>query len=132
MRKTNSVFLVDDDPDDIELMSLIMLEIYPGVLITAFNDGQKLIDYLSLPGNHLPHFLVIDYSMPLCDGPHLLAWLRQNHFEKMPAFILSTSNVERHKNECLAAGAAGYFTKPDSLDRLRFLVMEIFRQVEAL
>lgn len=127
-RKT--IYLADDDPDDIELVWITLHELFPEVELVPFRDGQYLIDHLRNERSAEPWFFVLDYSMPLCDGPGVLKWLKNSSFKNIPSFILSTSPVDHHKTNCLQAGARAYFTKPSSHLEFKFLVSEMIRQTE--
>ncbi|HEY4110789.1 response regulator [Puia sp.] len=127
-----TIFLADDDKDDLDMLSAVLSELMPGSLIRTFLDGTELVMHLAAhPDQQAPQLMILDYKMPLMDGPAVLNRLQSTHHAFIPAFILSTSQEERDKARCLQAGASGYFSKPTNYGELKFIILEIMRRCEA-
>jgi len=74
------VMLIDDDEDDLELMSS-SLEL-AGIRIKNFNSGIKALFYLSLLSSDmdLPSLIIMDYNMPKSNGQQILLLLKSRNF----------------------------------------------------
>lgn len=93
-----NILIIDDDPIA-RMLAKRNLEIlgFKGSIITAEN-GNMGYDILR---NHPEKFIIIlDYHMPELDGIGLLKKLDANHLAP-PVFMLSSSILDVHKNECL-------------------------------
>jgi CheY-like chemotaxis protein len=120
------VLIVDDDADDLEIFSEAFLKINAELQIQTFNDGAQLVSFLNqCPPQVLPHLIVLDYSMPILDGPAVLKMLQEPRYMLIPKFILSTSAVAKHKRACLEAGAWDYFVKPSSFNELTTITQKM-------
>ncbi len=57
--------------------------------------------------------------MPVISGLELTRELKKNKMLKeVPLFIFSSHGSTTQVNKCLQSGAAGYFIKPNSLEKL--------------
>jgi CheY-like chemotaxis protein len=120
------VLIVDDDADDLEIFSEAFLKINAELQIQTFSDGAQLVSFLNqCPTQELPHLIVLDYSMPILDGPAVLKMLQEPRYMQIPKFILSTSAVAKHKMACLEAGAWDYFVKPSSFNELTIITKKM-------
>ncbi|HEY4289935.1 MAG TPA: response regulator [Puia sp.] len=122
----NTVFIIDDDDDDIRLMKDAITGIDPLIHIQPFRDGATALLFLEhCAENELPNVLIVDYQMPLMTGPQLLEQLNKVRYLSIPKFILSTSSTIQHKISCTQAGAWRYFTKPSTFAELNEIVRQI-------
>lgn len=108
------IFIADDDQDDVELLEEAILEREPASAIEIATNGKAAIEKLDKLREHeLPHLIILDYNMPGLGGSavldHLSGLARYRH---IPRVVLSTSDAELYKRECLEKGAVEYFVKP--------------------
>jgi CheY-like chemotaxis protein len=123
------VLIVDDDADDLEIFSEAFLKINPELQIQTFIDGAQLVSFLNqCPPQDLPDLIVLDYSMPVLDGPAVLKLIQEPPYMQIPKFILSTSAVAKHKMACLEAGAWDYFVKPSSFNELMTITRKMLEK----
>jgi two-component system response regulator GlrR len=118
------ILIVDDDPIILKTTSQ-KLQSFGYVPLTAM-DGSEAI---SVVRQDKPALLLLDINFPpdvahggavAWDAFVIMAWLRR--FEgtnKLPMIIITGSNAARYKEQALAAGAVGFFTKPIDHDALR-------------
>lgn len=77
MSQNFSIWLVDDDPDELFLVSKALRRLEPNVTIRTFEDPCEVLDAFHkqrLQGQ-LPDLLVTDVNMPQMSGPSLLKLL---------------------------------------------------------
>lgn len=127
-----TIFLADDDPDDLDLLTGALAEMLPNTQVQTFLNGEDLISHFSNKTAILPELIILDYSMPRIDGPALLKWLKTSKYNSIPAFIFSTSHVSTHRERCIDAGALDYFMKPSTTSELKFVLTEMLRRYEKI
>jgi len=121
------ILLADDDPEDMELLEEVILNIQPKADVKQFTNGKEILDFLDeCHDSALPNLIIIDYNMPEMNGAEILSSLvGNNRFRPIPKLVLSTSNADAYAKECLNNGAAGYFVKPSNMHALEMLTREM-------
>ena len=111
------VLYVEDMIENIRLVEQI-LRYRPGITLIPAMLGNIA---LGLAGEHHPDLILLDLHLPDMSGEQLLANLRADHTTRdIPIVVLSADATQRHVDRLLAAGVAGYLTKPVAvLDLLR-------------
>jgi DNA-binding NtrC family response regulator len=114
-----TVFVVDDDPDQAEILAQALSA--RGRRVRAFSDPIRALAALSGGGADL---LIADLSMPWIDGKDVVAsaHLRQ---PDLPVFLIS---AYPRGAEIAAAAGVPFFGKPLDLDRLREAVDRVFTE----
>jgi CheY-like chemotaxis protein len=133
MPKSSVIMLVDDSPDDLELMRIAFKKAGIRNPIAEVHSGEQAIAYLTGEDKYgdrrhfpLPCLIVTDLKMPGVDGFELLKWLRdQPAFELVPKIVLTASAHEEDKQRARELGCTAYFTKPNQLEGLVNLVDEM-------
>jgi two-component system, cell cycle response regulator DivK len=109
------VLLVDDEPDNIEVVSE-SLEFY-GVTVRTAENGQIALD--TLQDDWLPTIIMLDLSMPVMDGWATLRRLKSNpKTREIPVLALSAHAIIGDAERAVNAGFDGYMTKPISVPTL--------------
>jgi two-component system, response regulator len=109
-----SIFIADDDEDDVFLVKRAFNEVAADINLKHFSDGIQLLQELKNYSHHLPCLVLLDLNMPVLDGRQTLLKIRQDqNFDNLPVIIFSTSNHQLEKNQCYENGANFYFTKPN-------------------
>jgi len=104
------VFVVDDEPDVVELLQT-MLELEGFQVETATNGRSALAHLLANP----PDLLILDLMMPDLDGMELLKLLRLDpQGARVPVLILSARTGQHDQIASLQLGANAYVCKPFS------------------
>jgi len=85
--------LIDDDEEDIELLSYGLRQRDPQMEIISFTDSKKALSQLSeMRGDELPSIILVDYQMPKLYGIDFIKQLRSyEHCEGVPAVLYSTT-----------------------------------------
>ncbi len=125
----STIFIVDDDLEDLELVEDAIISQEPSVTIHKFTNGQDVIDYLAQSDSDgLPCLIVLDYNMRELNGSQVLARIsRDERYNDIPKIIWSTSNTFAHIRECMENGAAEYLIKPNNMKDLDVLASKMLR-----
>lgn len=115
------IWIVDDDSDDIELLSQAFEPLPYQLKIFGTRQAVQLPSELErLKAEELPRLILIDINMPLISGKELLSNIRQRkEFLTIPVVMLTTSNSTAEKHECYRIGANCFITKPPSFTELQ-------------
>ena len=117
----NEILLVDDEPNQIELMKFNLEK--NGFLVKTAYNGEKALDMIY---EKKPNVLIADWMMPKMSGIELCKILRSNKDTKLlPIIMLSARSEEADKSLGLDTGADDYISKP-------FSPMELVSRVKAL
>jgi len=118
--KKNIIFIVDDDPDDRQLILDAFLEHNSNIDYVFIEDGTQLIKTLheSEPENY-PSVILLDLNMPGMLGLHALKIIRENKsYSHIPIIILTTSTFSQDKSSAYKLGANCFIQKPYSYKEL--------------
>ncbi len=127
----HKILLVDDDPNDIELVQLAMKDLPYIHKLDVLSDGEQTVNYLIGSEGHrtvieLPRLVLMDLKLPKLTGIEVLRAIRTNdHTRKLPVVIMTSSSEETDVNVCYELGVNSYVVKP--LDFQSF--QEIVRQL---
>ena len=124
MKTSYTILYVDDDIDDLQLIS-DAFEKYTDHLrvVHAGNgkEGLKMLDAMKKETS-LPCLLVIDINMPVMDGKEMLEKLRmQPAYKHLPVILFSTSQSEQDKDFAENFDAE-FISKPNRYGELKSLV----------
>ena len=108
------ILIADDDLEDLELISEVILQIESGTKLHMVNNGIMVMEFLEkTKDEELPSLIVLDYNMPNMNGAEVIEQLCKNpRYQKIPKIIWSTSNNSNYIKECMEKGATSYFVKP--------------------
>jgi len=115
------IFVVDDEPDVIELLRTILEA--EGFEVEAATDGRSALPRIV---DRPPDLLLLDLMMPDMDGFELLKLVRQDpRGRDVRVLILSARTAPQDQLESLQLGANAYVFKP-------FSPRDLVRQVRSL
>lgn len=128
MKKVIHVLLVEDDPDDVELLETAFKDNSIQCNFTVISHGDRAVPYLN-SCQELPSVLMLDLNLPKVHGKDILKSIKSiSRYKELPVIVLTTSSLQSDKDFCLHAGASYYFTKPTrviELDKIVNAVVEI-------
>lgn len=124
------LIFVDDDPDDRDLIKEGLLSLGAESFL-VLDSGRVLFEYLdSFKEDQLPEAVVLDINMPEMGGMEILKLLKSTEkYQQISIYILTTTSTAVFKQQCIQAGATGYYTKPNSLIELNTILNEIYDAV---
>lgn len=124
---TTHILLADDDHEDQELLKEAILQEHPNTDVASVWNGQELFSYLeTCPDETLPCLILLDYKMPVLNGPEALDRLRDDpRYASIPKVVWSTSSQQQYVDTCLQKGAARFFTKPNNPADLHEIATQI-------
>lgn len=118
-----SVLIVDDDKNMLKLLRMFLMDDYQ---VTMVDSGKQALEYIV---KHTPDLILLDYMMPLFDGPHVLEIIRKREESKNTPVLFLTSVTERDKIiKCLSLNPQGYLIKPISREELLQRVGEVLNK----
>ena len=135
-----NILLVEDNPDDRELMKLAFAqEETPHNLIVA-SDGIEALNYLILEDaenestttvdssqiTSMPALIVLDLNLPRINGIEVLRRIRAHPKTKLlPVLIISSSNEPQDLIDSYINGCNSYIRKPINFTQLQKFVREV-------
>ena len=125
----NVVFIVDDDPDDRQLILDAFLETNPTIDCIFIENGEQLMETLETtdPENY-PSVILLDLNMPGMMGLHALKEIRSHKsYAHIPTIILTTSTFAQDESSSYKLGASCFLHKPQTYTELLEISASIAR-----
>jgi CheY-like chemotaxis protein len=120
INKPRTILCIDDDADDLQLLSEAVQRIDPQCRIVKAFDGMHGISILQEMhvAQQLPCLIVMDINMPKLDGKQTFIRLQADSiFSNIPVVVFSTSSSPMDKLFFRSKGAA-FITKPIRFEQL--------------
>jgi len=115
----NLVFIVDDDPDDRQIILDAFLKNNSALDYEFINSANDLLTKLYSIETEYPDLIVLDLNMPGIMGLQALREIRQNKkFSQIPVVVLTTSTLNNDRKSAYELGASCFLTKPDSFSEM--------------
>jgi DNA-binding NtrC family response regulator len=125
---SGSVWLVDDDEDDLMLMQTAFNRMDARLTIKTLLDGEELLPHLQ-ETSEWPKLVVLDLNMCRMGGLKALEVVRSiDKYSQLPVVMLTTSSNPADMRNSVALGASDYHIKPSSFDELTVLANQLIRQ----
>jgi two-component system, chemotaxis family, sensor kinase CheA len=120
--KNKKILIVDDDIRNVYALT-IALENHDMEIVVAENGREALEVLKDHPNTDL---ILMDIMMPEMDGFEAIQHIRKiSIFETIPIIALTAKAMKHSREECLAAGATDYISKPINLEQL-FSLMQVW------
>lgn len=124
---TSRLLVVEDDPNDIELIRLA-LEDYPFInQIDVEQDGEGALHYLlssaaEASPRPLPRLVLLDLKLPKISGLEVLEVIRNHPRTKQLVVVVMTASNEHHDiTACYRLGVNSYVVKPQDSEQFQDL-----------
>ncbi len=111
------ILLVEDDPNDVELVQLALSNVNFVNQIDVVTDGEQALQYLlgaeGMPLRALPQLVLLDLKLPKISGIRVLQTLR-NHprTQRLVVVVMTSSQEDSDLNTCYDLGVNSYIVKP--------------------
>lgn len=123
------IFCVEDNLDDVMLISLACRKAGVTTAIEVANDGDRAVSTLAaMADDGVPGCILLDIQLPGMSGLDVLAWIRlQDRLKRLPVIMLTSSFLPSDIRRAYQLGANSYLAKPSDLASLVSLVTIIER-----
>jgi CheY-like chemotaxis protein len=102
------ILIVDDNPINLKLVADVLAS--EGFSVQQAQDAEVAQACLR---HSLPDLILMDIALPRMDGLTLARLLKaDSRFSQIPIVALTASAMKGDEEKALAAGCAGYITKP--------------------
>src|SRR4051812_3377289 len=99
-----SILLIEDDPDDVELMQEALKNAEIHYTMKVLGEGNTVLPYLELCKN-FPSVIVLDLNIPKLHGSEVLRQLKKSlRFQGIPVAVLTTASSQKEQEICISAG----------------------------
>jgi len=122
MTTINHILIVDDEPLNLEILELSLIEL-EDIEITSVLNGFKALNYVKSRAIDL---IILDLSMPELDGLEVLTILKEDErLRYIPVIVVTAKTEDRYK--ALEMGAEDFLSKPIDVVELRFKVNNLLK-----
>ena len=123
------VFIVDDDPDDRQIILDSFLENTALIDYIFIENGEQLMDTLHKAApEELPSLILLDLNMPGLPGLQALKEIKTHTlFRHIPTIVLTTSTLEKDRELSYKFGANCFLQKPETYTDLVNLTHSVLR-----
>lgn len=126
------LLLVEDNPDDVELILRAFRRIHLANPVQVARDGAEALEILFGPEvasrSPLPRVLFLDLKLPKVSGLEVLARVRQEErTRQLPVVVLTSSREEPDIRRAYEIGANSYIVKPVEFEKFVAAVGEVGR-----
>jgi len=124
------ILLVEDSPDDADLMVEALDEGDLPVHVTVVDDGEEAVQYLRRRGPYAdavrPHLILLDLHLPRKSGHEVLAEIKDDEgLRRIPLIILTSSEDEIDFQTAYDLYANCCISKPGDLGELADTINKI-------
>jgi chemotaxis family two-component system response regulator Rcp1 len=128
--KRIQILLVEDDPDDVLLMSEVLCETRISSDLHVAMDGEEAMDFLHREGRFadapVPDVVLLDLNLPKKDGRQVLAEIKSDpNLRRIPVIVLTTSAAEQDVLHAYDTHANAFVRKPVGYTALLLVVRSI-------
>ena len=124
------ILLIDDDSEDIELMTETILSIDQSSSVISFLNPLEAIQYLTT-ASLLPTLVILDINMPQLNGEGCLKRIRAiQGFESVSIVMQSTALPELGMIEKYKELGAIFVQKPSTYQQLKLMLTKLLAQIQ--
>jgi len=127
----HKMLLVDDDPNDIELIQLAIQNLSFIHTLDVLTDGEQACNYLirdpaEVDVAPLPRFVLMDLKLPKLTGIEVLQAIRRQPLTQfLPVVIMTSSPEESDLQACYDLNVNSYVVKPLDFDGFQAVARDV-------
>jgi len=119
------ILLIEDDPDDVELLQDSLNDNKVSYEMNVINDGAMVLDYLK-NNFESPDIIILDLNLPRVHGKEIIKEIKiQTPFKNTPLLILTTSSAKEDIEFSYEHGANKFLRKPTTVESFRLTIATI-------
>ncbi len=125
MQEPKTILIIEDDPDDRELLILALQGTDANVQVQLAENGQEALDYLHqqlAAGAPLPGLIVLDLNMPYLDGKATFKEIRSNSSLSAIPVIIFTSSLNPNDKALFHNCGVELISKPYNFSMMQDIV----------
>lgn len=129
MAKEGPILLVEDDPEEKEVLWMALESLNVSNQLIYFANGQEVIHYLRHTEQH-PFMIITNVHLPLMDGIELRNNIEhdpQLKEKSIPFIFFTTDDRKRMVTEAFEIPVQGYFCKEDTVEKTQQLLELLVR-----
>ena len=127
------ILLVEDSPEDVELVSHVLRREHLANNIYVAHDGEEALDFLFCRGafaarsfDHPPKIVLLDLKLPKVNGLEVLRAIRNDpRTEYVPVVILTSSMEQRDLVDSYKLHVNSYVQKPVDFEKFQIIVQQL-------
>jgi CheY-like chemotaxis protein len=127
MNSKGPVIIIEDDPDDREILQAIFDKLGYENKPLFFKDGQEALTYLD-NSDITPFLILSDINMPVMDGFALRNKVRMDaklQLKCIPYLFFTTASSQRAVIDAYSLSVQGFFIKQNSMEELEATIRVI-------
>ncbi len=136
MNKSGPIVVIEDDPDDQEVLIEIFKSLDYENSILYFSDGEEALQYL-IATQIKPFLILSDINMPKLNGFELRQKVHTNedlNMKCIPYLFFTTTSTQKAVVDAYSQSVQGFFVKANStvkLERTIKRIIEYWQECEA-
>ena len=136
MNKTGAIIVIEDDPDDQEILVEIFNNLDYQNPIIYFSDSEEALQYL-IATQIKPFLILSDLDMPKLSGFELRQKIHTNddlNLKCIPYLFFTTASTQKTIIDAYSQSVQGFFVKANSVGKLESTlkkIIEYWQECEA-
>lgn len=114
------ILLVEDSPNDADMLFRTLNKSMPGLNLVQKEDGAEALDYIFGKGSHddgkgtkTPKLILLDLNMPKISGLEVLKRIRADkRTQRIPVVVFTSSKEDADVRNCYDLGVNSFIVKP--------------------
>ncbi|HYG14963.1 MAG TPA: response regulator [Bacteroidia bacterium] len=116
---SKTVLIVEDDPEDINLLTEAFSEIDPAMEFLTAHNGLEALTILD-KSTIQPHLIILDMNLPKMNGINCLAEIKKDkRYTGIPVVLFSSTFLHYSQDALKDLGANYCIKKPNNYGELR-------------
>ncbi len=120
-KRLKSILLIDDDAVFLKMVRGWLNEDYD---VVPVNSGAQALQYLAI---HKPDLILLDYEMPILNGPQVLESIRSlENLKDIPVLFLTSVDEKKMVSRAISLKPDGYLLKSYNKNKLLEVIVRFF------